>query len=345
MLLHSFICRSRAALSRIGSLVILAGLTLVMIGFVNTHMRVFTVADGNDTRSVAVLSADPAAALKAAGITLKEGDRLTAAAEDPYRLSVTRAYNVRVTVDGSTRLVRMTDGTVRDALALADVSVSHTDSLSVPGDQSVREGLDIQIHRVQYKEYTVKKTLAHTTEVRYTNTLPQGSTHVEQEGHDGTAVYTYRRRIVDGRTAATELVSKEVTVPPQNRVLLKGTVVGTPLSPCPFDIELDEAGQPLHYQKVLTGDATAYYTSRPNARTATGRRAQVGVIAVDPRRIPYGSELYVVSPSGSYVYGYAIAGDTGNGVRAGRTVADLYMPSLAECYRFGRRPVNVYVLR
>lgn len=323
---------------------LLAALTLAAIGYVNVRLRVFTVVDGDTSRSVAVLSGNPEVALAAAGISLEEGDSYeTASARKSNQICVKRAYNVRVTVDGSTRLVRMTEGTVDDALALAGVQISRHDKTNLDRSVPVSEGLDICVDRVTYQEYTETKTVAYETVTRYSNTVRKGNTVTVQAGKAGKTVYTYRKRIVNGKAVGTELVSKEIVSKPVDKIVLKGTVLGTPMSKAPFEIELDEAGQPVHYKKMFEGKATAY-TARKGKGTATGRLAQVGVIAVDPKKIPYGSKLYVTSPSGSYVYGYAIAGDTGNGVRSGRTVADLYMNTVAECYQFGCRTMRVYVL-
>ena len=41
----------------------------------------------------------------------------------------------------------------------------------------------------------------------------------------------------------------------------------------------------------------------------------MGNVAVDPRIIPYGSKLFIMSADGKYVYGYGIACDTGGSVR------------------------------
>jgi len=54
--------------------------------------------------------------------------------------------------------------------------------------------------------------------------------------------------------------------------------------------------------------------------------------------------LYICSPDGSLVYGYAVAGDTGGTLMAGQVLVDLYYDSLAKCYAFGSRKMCVYVL-
>ena len=68
------------------------------------------------------------------------------------------------------------------------------------------------------------------------------------------------------------------------------------------------------------------------------------MVAVDPRVIPYGTEWYIVSADGSYVYGYAIAGDTGGACRSGKVIADVFLDTYDACTRYGRRNMNVYVL-
>ncbi|MCX7967909.1 MAG: 3D domain-containing protein [Armatimonadetes bacterium] len=74
-----------------------------------------------------------------------------------------------------------------------------------------------------------------------------------------------------------------------------------------------------------------------SGRTATGRKAEYGVVAVDPRVIPLGTTLYVDR------YGFAIAADTGRKIKGNRI--DLCYPTHREASRFGRRTVKVLVLR
>lgn len=79
-------------------------------------------------------------------------------------------------------------------------------------------------------------------------------------------------------------------------------------------------------------------------KTSTGRLAQYGVVAVDPKKIPYGTKMYICSADGSVVYGYAVAGDTGGGLVRGQVLVDLYYNSINECYWFGGRQMRVYIL-
>ena len=101
-------------------------------------------------------------------------------------------------------------------------------------------------------------------------------------------------------------------------------------------------GEELSYSKSLRMIGTAYTAGIGvvNNTTATGTQVRVGVVAVDKRVIPLGTKLFIEAANGSYIYGTAVAEDTG--VRG--NVIDLYMNSYADCVNFGRRDVNVYIL-
>ncbi|MGN0665164.1 MAG: G5 domain-containing protein [Huintestinicola sp.] len=110
----------------------------------------------------------------------------------------------------------------------------------------------------------------------------------------------------------------------------------------PASLMLDENGIPLNYTEVFTGESCAY-TADPDALMSTGKTVFQGYVAVDPKLIPYGSELYIVADDGT-VYGYAIAADTGYSVRAGHIIVDLFMSEYDDCIQWGRKNVTIYVL-
>ncbi len=259
----------------------------------------------------------------------------------------TALYSVNVTADEKTATVCMAAGkTVADALQAAGVVLGDADKMNVAANRFVSDELAVEVTRVSYKEYQKTFSISYKTETKYTSELRQGATKVQRAGVAGVKTVTYRQYLENGKVVSTETVKTEVTKEPVNKVVLKGTKVGNVVSEAPFDIALDSAGQPLNYTKKLSGTATAYTTDRGDsgAWTATGRRAQVGVVAVDPRVIPYGTKLWIVSEDGKIVYGYAIAGDTGGAVRSGKVLVDLYYDTYGECSKFGRRKMNVYVI-
>ena len=83
--------------------------------------------------------------------------------------------------------------------------------------------------------------------------------------------------------------------------------------------------------------ATAYSLK---GLTRSGVRAQRGIVAADPSRIPLGSVIQV--RAGSYSGIYRVL-DTGSAIKG--SIIDIYVPDYNEAKRFGRKRVQVRVLR
>ena len=89
--------------------------------------------------------------------------------------------------------------------------------------------------------------------------------------------------------------------------------------------------------KVRTFRATAYCLK---GRTALGHRVRRGLIAADPRVLPLGSTVEIVS--GRYAGTYLVS-DTGGKVRGNKI--DIWVPSCREARRWGHRPIKLRVLK
>lgn len=74
------------------------------------------------------------------------------------------------------------------------------------------------------------------------------------------------------------------------------------------------------------------------ATTSIGWVPSADIIAVDPKRIPYGTLVYIPG------HGYAIAGDTGGALRRYKGVAiDVFKPTHREAMQWGKQYLTVYV--
>lgn len=272
-------------------------------------------------------------------------DDITAAVTTETTASAPR-YTVCIRADGGTVAHTVTDGTVESALAAFDVTLAKDDVVTPSLQTPLSDGLEITVTRVTYAERTETVVTPCETTYLYSNLLKGEETAVHREGQDGISEITYRDRLEDGCVVSSETLSETTVQESEDRVILQAAATGTPTSEAPYEIPLDENGQPVDYVRVYTGDATSYTGDRGlcGAYTASGRLAQVGVVSVNPNEIPFGTPLYIVSTDGSFVYGYAVAGDTGTAMLSGHTLVDLYMDTLEECCVFGRRQVNVYVL-
>lgn len=105
-------------------------------------------------------------------------------------------------------------------------------------------------------------------------------------------------------------------------------------------------GSSYEYTAVIDVTATAYHRIEDGGEiTASGTVTQYGTIAVDPRVIPLGSRLYVVSDGGdkSWSYGPGLAEDTGGLIKGAKI--DLFFMTGEEATDFGIRPAKVYILK
>ena len=96
--------------------------------------------------------------------------------------------------------------------------------------------------------------------------------------------------------------------------------------------------QTRHTGRTRTFEATAY--AKRNA-TTSGVESQRGVVAADPRVLPLGTKIQVGN-AGPYSGIYLVA-DTGTKVQ-GRRI-DIFIPNQQRAKKFGRKVVNVKVLR
>jgi 3D (Asp-Asp-Asp) domain-containing protein len=84
--------------------------------------------------------------------------------------------------------------------------------------------------------------------------------------------------------------------------------------------------------------ATAYSL---HGETASGTYVRRGIVAADPRVLPLGTKIRVHG-AGAYSGEYEVA-DTGRRIK-GREI-DIYVPNVRAAKRFGRRRVEIEILR
>ncbi|MDR3345154.1 MAG: ubiquitin-like domain-containing protein [Oscillospiraceae bacterium] len=318
-------------------------------------VRIF---DGK-SETLAVIAGTVGRALEQGGYTLRVEDSVTPAAEtvltDGLEIKITRAFSVKVTADGKTQEFWLSSGTVKDALKLAGVAYKATDEVAPNPESALTKTVEITVGRVTYKTRTVNEEVAFTTSKRYSNDLYVGETKISTKGVAGVNKVTYKDKYVDGKKTGTVKESTVEVKTPVEQVKLIGAVsaayrpviMKTGLKPISVlqpssKLRLDENGIPKNYKSVVEGKAKSYSIG---SYGASGRACVPGNIAVDPRQFPYGTELYIVSTDGKYVYGYAVASDTGLFVKQQSCMVDLFMPSMAACINWGARNVRIYVLQ
>jgi len=331
--------------SRWAAAAMLSVVSAVAITCLISHMQAFTVLDGGERFVISALTDDPTEAVRLAGVTMGEHDAVYRTGSG-NEVTIDRAFAVTVTVDGERKQLYLTGGTVGDALKKAGVNANDYRLVNAAVTDTLDAGADICLESVlNYAERTETEELPFTVKTEYTPDLAKGQTKVVQKGECGNVTRVIRDTLADDEVVSSVVLSEQRTEPTEE-IRLVGTTVGKAMSPAPYEIALNALGQPIGYEALKVGQCTAYTNDRGLAGqwTSTGRPASVGVVAVDPKVIPYGTELYIVSADGSIVYGYAIAGDTGGALTSGRVLIDLFMDTYEDCMRFGRRDMNVYIL-
>lgn len=291
-------------------------------------------------------------------VTVEEGQLVSlptaTVLKDGMTVKITNAYHVSVTVDATQQALLLGEGTVKDALRQANITLGENDEVSPSLDSALYDNVSITVYRVEYTERTVNETIHFAKKTEKTSALYKGQSEIRQVGENGEKTVTYRDKIVDGVRVSSEAISETVlteAVPQITAVGTKQKAVavaslrngGTPISEltAPETLQIVD-GAPTQYSKIITGKAAAY-TASPGSKTASGRAVKPGYIAVNPNQIPYGTKLWIVSTDG-IVYGYAIAADTGGFVKKGKFTVDLFMNTEAECKQWGSRDVVIYVL-
>ena len=256
---------------------------------------------------------------------------------------------VKIYADGNNYVVRAR-GTVSDAISTAGIEVDDDDLINIGLSERLNDNTDIVINRVDYVTEVKLETIDYGTEYKEDDSYVVGFSKVLVDGEEGELAKTICHTYVDGKLASSDIVSTEVTEEPVDEVIVQGTAEVNPIAAMsisqldvPDYLTLDENGVPTSYSNVLTGKSCAY-SAKPTAKTASGRQVKVGYVAVDPSIIPYGTELYIVSTDGKYVYGYAVAADTGTALLDGRILVDLFMESYDASCDWGAKQVNIYIL-
>ncbi len=293
--------------------------------------------------------------LDSQNITLGSRDKLSAEMnaklKDGMEIEIYRAFNVTVTEKGESRNLIATQKTAGKVLEELGYNPKKTDKITPAFDAKVSEFDEITLVRVDEKTITVDEEIPYESKERENKSLASGKKKLVQKGVPGEKTVSYKITYEDGVEVSRDVVSEKVTTQPIPQIREVGTKKAANYTIASAGtIQTSRSGN-LAYSKVISANATAYDASSCGKSpshpgygiTATGAKAGYGIVAVDPRVIPLGSKLYIESADGSYIYGSAVAADTGSAIKGNRI--DLCFNTRAEAIRFGRRAVKVYVLK
>lgn len=158
---------------------------------------------------------------------------------------------------------------------------------------------------------TKKTAIAFKTVYENDDSLEVGKQTVKQEGEEGLKEEDIKTIYYDGKFYSEEVVNTRI-FPAKNKIIAKGTkeILKT------IDTE---SGKLTSYGSLRVW-ATSYDKNCVgcNEWTATGRRLEKGIIAVDPKVIPLHTKMYVPG------YGIGVAEDVGGAIKGNKIDLGFY---------------------
>lgn len=309
----------------------------------------FVITDGDQTIVHTTYASDPARVLNEAGLALAENDTYTTVTADGVsEITVRRSQTIKINNCGKQLEVISYGETVAQLLSRVNIPTDGEYGVDIALDTVTHDGMQLNVTRTVQTEETYVVEEAFEIITCEDPSLPKGEEKILVAGVNGQrqkkAAVVYTNGVEQSRTVLEETQLQ----PAVNQVVAVGTGenVGTKnTQPLIGDgVIVLPTGEILTYSKSEQFVATAYskYNDGCDDYTATGTKVRVGVVAVDPTVIPYGTRMFIVSNDGKYVYGVATAEDCGGAILGNRL--DLYMDTDAACFQFGVRDCTVYFL-
>lgn len=242
-------------------------------------------------------------ALFEAGVTLYLADTVTPGLNDAIVpdqvVRVVRSNPISIVVDGVTLESRTQGSTVMDALIGAGVVLTGLD-YAIPDEMSpLVAGMSVRVIRVSEKVEVEQAVIPFETVYQPDNALELDQKVVIQEGQNGVQQTNIRIRYENGVEVSRSAEESGVARAPINRVVAYGTAIVLRV--------LDTPEGPKEYWRVLRMYTTSYHPAALGGDniTATGKVLTKGIVGIDPKIIPYGTQVYVPG------YGVGVAADTG----------------------------------
>lgn len=333
-------------------IVVILLLSTTIIAF-NMRNKIEVVIDGQ-TVEITTFAKRVDQILSKNDITVTDNDKISVALDSEVEsgdiIYITKAINVSLVVDGKNLSVDSAEPTVGALLDSQNIEIGKDDKVTPATSENLTPGMTVEIVRVNKELINDVQTIAFDTEKRDNSELTQGKERVVQEGSEGERTITTEVVYENGQEVSRRVVQETVSKEPVNKIIDIGTMaVITPSRPSRGDGAASSGSTSsgsnigYAYSSVISMSSTAYTAGVGcGSTTATGttvRRDPNGysTVAVDPRVIPLGTRLYIEG------YGLAIAEDTGGAIIGNKI--DVYFGSYQEATNWGRRQVNVYILK
>ena len=344
--LRKFAIRKDNAVMRLVIMLLVPVMLIATVSMTAYAQTGYVINDDGERRMVLSGSTDPYEILRDNGIELGQAD-IVEMTTDGMRPEITirRSQLIRINNGGRAMVTNSYGETVGELLERVDLQLNEGDGIDVELSAQTFNGMELNIDRWTTGIITVTEAVPFETEYVETNKMVQGTEEIVSEGVNGELKHTAQVTYLNGQEVSREIIATEEVKAPVTQVVKQGTFEAEPGKLTIGDgIIVTADGQVYTYKRTMQAKATAYtHTDKGcDMITATGTTVHWGTVAVDPKKIPYGTKMFIVSNDGKYVYGLSAAEDCGGSIKGNRI--DLYMPTTSECFTFGVRSCTVYFL-
>jgi uncharacterized protein YabE (DUF348 family) len=256
-------------------------------------------------------------ALARAGVQIYLGDSVSPDLTTPVTAGasvfIRRSRPASIVVDGRTIQTRTRAENVGELLAQEGVKLEGKDYAVPAPNTAIVDHLMVNVTRVREEYITETEQLPFQTKWLPDPNLELDQRVVAQTGAKGIKNRLFKSVYENGKLISTGLEREWIEKPPQDHIINYGTKVVL------HDLTLPD-GSTVQYWRKIRMLATAYSAATSGkakdhpeyGRTRLGLEAGKGIVAVDPRVINLGANVYVPG------YGLALAGDTGGGIKGKR---------------------------
>lgn len=224
-------------------------------------------------------------------------------------IKIERATPLTIRHDGRQFDARTSRQDVAEVLAEQGVGLIGRDTVSPQLGRQLDSVKQISIVRSKTTYELVESALPFSSQLLPLDTLEIDQRSLVSAGSPGSLGQLTRIETIGTEIISRTLMGEWISQPPVDEVVGYGTniVVRT----------LDTPEGPIEYWRKVRMRVTAYTAAdagKPRSHpaygiTASGRPAGYGVVAIDPRVVPFRSQVYVPG------YGVGFAGDTGGGIK------------------------------
>ena len=155
-----------------------------------------TIIKGLEQETLELVGATVKEAIEKSKFKIEEGEEtdkdLDSYLTDGMEIHILKEILVNLTIDGDSEDIKTKAVTVSEFLNEQNVSLGEDDEINEDMDSALKDGMKINVKRIEYKEEARKETIEYSTEERNSNSMYKGESEVTQEGANGEKEVIYK---------------------------------------------------------------------------------------------------------------------------------------------------------